>query len=607
MQKLRTILTWLDNNILLILASFLLAFIPLYPKIPLWSPIEQYIVRVRVEDLAILFTVAVYGIQVLRHKARWYSLMFWFILVYAIVGIISTLSGMFYTQTIPLQPLHIGKSILHYFRYLEYFSLFFIFYAAIKNRDDVKRAMTILSVTVFTLVVYGYGQKYFYWPVYSTMNREFSKGIRLYLTEFARIQSTFGGHYDMASYLIILLPLLLAFAYKVKNRWLSIGLHLTFWMGTWMLIMSASRTAFAAFFAGALLVIGFIALFKETWTQKIIFLVTRSFLTLSLIGVLFFYFGQDMAERLNHVVTSNPTLSKISSSFTQQRRMFISDESLANSVFSPKKLQAMLPKTTPPNGAVSTDDIAAAIAATKEVASKSDMPPSPFKPGKASPTPVPSSAATTSAQRLPQDVVVQVPEEVEVTTVTAEGKKETKIVKRARVYSECALKNELSLCIRLETLWPQAIEGFLTNPVVGTGYATLTKGEVNQFTEADSTDNNYLRTLGETGALGFLAFYGAVGLVLFFSARNFTSNDWLKSAFSIGLFAGSVALLINAIYIDVFASSKVAETYWALAGILFAFVAMEKQPHSVDYSKAIATSTTKIGKRKNVSKKRRQG
>jgi hypothetical protein len=614
MQKLRSILGWIDTNLLSILAFFLLAFIPLYPKIPLWSPIEQYIVRVRIEDFAILLTLLVWGIQVLRRKARWYSLMFWVVLAYAIVGIASTLSGIFYTETIPFQPLHVGKSVLHYFRYLEYFSLFFIFFAAIRDRKDVKKVIAILAATVFAIVVYGYGQKFFYWPVYSTMNREFSKGIRLYLTEFARIQSTFGGHYDMAAYLIVVLPLLLALAYRTKNKLYSAGLHITFWMGTWLLIMSASRTAFAAFFAGALLAIGITSLFRKTWKDKIIFLTTRSFLTLFLIGTLFFYFGQDMAERLSHVVNSNPKLSQISDVIVKQRRMFISDDSLANSVLSPKKLQAMLPRTAPPSNAISTDDVAAAIAATQDVASKSDIPPSPFTPTKPTPVPSASPVATPSARPLPQDVMVEVPEEVVVTTTTPAGKTQTKVVKRQRVYSDCALKNELSLCIRLETLWPQAIEGFLTNPVLGTGYATLTKGEVDQFTEADSTDNNYLRTLGETGALGFLTFYGAVGLVLFYSAMNFRSKDWLKSAFCIGLFSGSIALLINAVYIDVFASSKVAETYWALAGILFAYIAIDKRQKNLNSAStatsnkgAVQSRTTQITRnlgKKNATKKK---
>ena len=58
------------------------------------------------------------------------------------------------------------------------------------------------------VAVYGFGQKYLYWPAFSTMNREFSKGWVLYLTEHARVLSTFGGHYDLAAFIMMVLILL---------------------------------------------------------------------------------------------------------------------------------------------------------------------------------------------------------------------------------------------------------------------------------------------------------------------------------------------------------------------------------------------------------------
>ena len=55
-------------NFLLIIASFLLAFIPLYPKIPLFEAIPGYIVRVRIEDILVLLAFLVYLIQIFRKK-----------------------------------------------------------------------------------------------------------------------------------------------------------------------------------------------------------------------------------------------------------------------------------------------------------------------------------------------------------------------------------------------------------------------------------------------------------------------------------------------------------------------------------------------------------
>lgn len=575
--RLKAIATWLDDHILIILAAFLLAFVPLYPKIPLWSPIEQYIVRVRMEDLAIGITLFVWLIQVIRKKARVVSPMFWLVLAYAVVGLVSTLVAMFVIKTIPLQPLHVGKTLLHYFRYLEYFSLFFVLFGAVKKRRHLVLGVSIFALTVLAISVYGYGQRYFYWPVYSTMNREFSKGIVLYLTQYARVQSTFAGHYDMAAYLVIALPLLLAVAYRVRRRSLSLAIHSIFWIGTWLLILSASRTPFAAFMVGVAIVIAATTFNKPTWRQKAWFFVSRSIIFGLMSAVLFYYFGSDLTERLSSVINNQPTLKAIVDTATKQRRMFISDETLASLPLSPKQLSDQLPKGKPPGNGISTEEVEAAAKATSDVASGVDQPPSPAKPSVA---PVPSPTPTTKPQ-LPAGVYEDIPDKVMVATVSATGEVTFVSVEKPRVYSKCALEQELSLCIRQETLWPRAIEGFLTNPITGSGYATLTKENVNQFTEADSTDNNFLRTLGETGLLGFITFYGCVAFVLFKAAKNLRDDDYLVSALSVGLLGGSIGLLLNAIYIDVFAASKVAESYWALSGLFLGYLAVREQNDAV--------------------------
>ncbi|MCA9369523.1 hypothetical protein KC721_04440, partial [Candidatus Woesebacteria bacterium] len=146
-----------------------------------------------------------------------------------------------------LELLHIGKSSLHYLRYLEYFFLFFLLYTTCKTKQRTVIALTLSVFTTFAITIYGYGQKFLYWPVYSTMNREFSKGIRLYLTEHARVQSTFGGHYDLAAYLVVMLPFVLAIALVSRQWYLKIVGHVVFWFGLWLLIASASRTSFVAF------------------------------------------------------------------------------------------------------------------------------------------------------------------------------------------------------------------------------------------------------------------------------------------------------------------------------------------------------------------------
>jgi O-antigen ligase len=86
-----------------------------------------------------------------------------------------------------------------------------------------------------------------------------------------------------------------------------------------------------------------------------------------------------------------------------------------------------------------------------------------------------------------------------------------------------------------------------------------------------------LRALGETGLLGFLSFFGIIAVAMAKSlnqARKELTTPLYK-AVSVGFFAASVALLINAIYIDVFEASKVAMSYWAFAGIVLALPKLE--------------------------------
>ena len=163
--SLRNIVSWIDDNVLLILSLFLIAFIPLFPKIPVWSPIEQYIVRVRIEDFVLLFASVIWIIQVLRKKVEWRSPFFWAVVIYEVIALLSTLSAIYITQTIPMQMLHIQKSFLHFFRYIEYFSFFFIIFSSIKKRAHVLLLASVFAFTVIAVTLYGYGQKYYSFPM----------------------------------------------------------------------------------------------------------------------------------------------------------------------------------------------------------------------------------------------------------------------------------------------------------------------------------------------------------------------------------------------------------------------------------------------------------
>src|SRR5690606_7582282 len=133
-------------------------------------------------------------------------------------------------------------------------------------------------VTLLLVSLYGIGQKYYYWPVYSTMNREFSKGVRLYLTPHARVQSTFAGHYDLGAYLVIVLPLILGCFFVLKNKWLKLLMGTSFVLGLWLLVVSASRTSFVTALVAITLIIIAQAMLKQRWLNKIGWGISRLFL-----------------------------------------------------------------------------------------------------------------------------------------------------------------------------------------------------------------------------------------------------------------------------------------------------------------------------------------
>lgn len=541
----KKLLNWADNSLLFVYSTLLLAFIPLYPKIPLFDILPGYIVRVRIEDVLIGVAGLIWLVQLARKKITWQSPLFKIIGSYVAVGFFSLLSAMFITQTVPLELLHIGKSALHYFRYIEYFFLFVLMYASINTQKQAKTVVWSLVITVFLVSFYGLGQKYWYWPVYSTMNREFSKGVRLYLTEHARVQSTFGGHYDLGAYLVIVLPILLSFSYLAEKKWERRVFFLVHTFGLWLLIMSASRAPFAAYGLGALLVISLVANREKTWLKKLSTFIKKSLSFGLLAGIMMLTFGQDMYERFLQVIEGYPQVAVY---YKEGKNIF----DKVNGEYKKSRDQVYdwlgIIELGPPSGAVGFDN-------NENVLTATDQQPITVR---------------------PSDVYEDIPDLVKVSTTSADGTVTTTTVEKERTWSDNALKYGLSMAIRLDTLWPNAIRGFMRNPLLGTGYATLNKESAYQFLEADSTDNNYLRILGETGLLGFISFFGIVIIAIQQAWKHLQDKEVFVAAAAIGLVAGSIALMINASYIDVYAASKVAFSYWGIVGLILTILALPK-------------------------------
>jgi len=95
----------------------------------------------------------------------------------------------------------------------------------------------------------------------------------------------------------------------------------------------------------------------------------------------------------------------------------------------------------------------------------------------------------------------------------------------------------------------------------------LVKSNVGEFTYAESTDNDYLRMLGETGLLGTLAFSAILYLLVKMALFNFRQKGEID-LISLGAVGATLGMLITALYIDIFESSKVIYTFWMMFALV---------------------------------------
>lgn len=126
------------------------------------------------------------------------------------------------------------------------------------------------------------------------------------------------------------------------------------------------------------------------------------------------------------------------------------------------------------------------------------------------------------------------------------------------------IQEDRSTSIRFDVEWPRAVRSFMKNPLLGTGYSSLTL----------ATDNDYLRAIGETGFLGllvFLSMFAGLYKALVCRIKDSTGIDKIIIISCLGILA---FFLITALFLDVFEASKIAILFWAFMGL-----AISIKPH----------------------------
>lgn len=417
------------------IVTALLIVIPLFPKFPSIDVANTY-VNIRLEDFLILLSLILFSPLAIKNiKNLIKNKVIRSIALYLFVGFVSLLAGIFLTQTVVP-----NVGVLHLLRRVEYFSLFLIGYLFIKENKEngiFEYIIKVLLLVNLIIFLYGIGQRYFNLPVVVTQNAEYSKGVALRWVPGSHVNSTFAGHYDLASYLVLTIPLfIIAFFKKNINKISKIILVLSVVLGFWLFSSAVSRISIVSFLAATTVSLFLLKKYKEI-------------LVVCLISIIAFGFSPDLRVRYGRIFD------------------VIKD-------------------------------------------------------------------------KISQSIVVY----------AEEG--ETVVEDR-------------SSSIRFVVEWPRAIRALNKNPILGTGYSSITL----------ATDNDYLRALGETGVLGLTAF-GLIFIQIGTYLLPFKFRQGYKSLFIAGFIGSTIGIFITAVFIDIFESSKFAIYYWLFAGIVIGVLVKRK-------------------------------
>lgn len=546
----KKLLNWFENNLFVVATGFLLFFIPLWPKIPLVDIMHTW-VYIRVEDFVVLAVLLLWIIFMLFKKVNFKTPLTLPIIIFWIIGAISTIHSIL--LIIPsLSNIYPNLALLNYLRRIEYMSLFFVAYSAMKEKKLIPYIVIILIITFLIIFGYGLGQKFFGLPAYLTMNEEFAKGLGVRLSSQSRISSTFAGHYDLAAYLVLILPIFASLIFGFKNKLIKLFLAIIIGCGFVLLFMTVSRISFFVLLLSFILVL----LFQKK--KKIIFF------SLAAVGVMALFlliFSPSLWQRFGNTVKEVDVLLDAQTGEELGHLKEIQTKSLGEKIIKVVPFQN--------KGSIALE-IQKEMTQVK-VATTAGLMPASLLPA-AMPFLLEPSVST--GENLPQGTgyinlslspITKKPAGFLMANPKTKDKFDQSSISadffdfQGDFLIKKALAYDLSFTTRFQGEWPKTIEAFKRNIFLGSGYSSV----------GLAVDNNYLRILGETGFLGFFAFF-AIFITFFIYLKKTLPeiNDSLEKSFVIGFSAGLFGLALNAFLIDVFEASKIAFLLWLLMGIV---------------------------------------
>lgn len=534
----------LRENILSFLTLLLLFFIPLYPKIPLVDVKNTY-VYVRFEDLIVAATLTLWVFLILFKKVKLKTPLTIPIFLFWLVGAISTFHGVLILfPTLP--NVFSNVAFLSLIRRIEYLSLFFVAYASVRDKKFINLVIATLTVTVLLIIFYGFGQKLFGFPAFLTGNEEFAKGIPLRISQLGRVPSTFAGHYDLAAYLVLVIPIFVSLFFGVRNLLLKALFSAVSVLGFVLLFMTVSRVSFFVLIFSLLILL-------ITQRKKIIIFSLAIFV-------------------LGLLIVSPSLVKRFGSTLTDVNVLVNARTGEAISEVKELPKEYFKDKTVLKDNAELKEEKASGSA---NILLYEDIPDE---------VEFLVPANTSTGENLPQGtgyVNLELSPVLKRSNMYFAQKKDEVhvflgnfLVKRARAY-------DLSFTTRFQGEWPRTIDAFKRNIFIGSGYGSVSL----------AVDNNYLRILGESGLLGFGTFMAILLSALVFIKKTYGKVDSpVVKSFVLGFLTGALGLLLNATLIDIFEASKIAFSFWLLLGVTLGILHL----YARDESLKIAEDLKKI-------------
>ncbi len=535
----KKLIQFYDRHVLSLLTVLFLIIIPLYPKIPFIQIHDTYI-SIRLEDFYVAFASAVFFVQVLRRKVQWNKTFVLLFIAFWSVGLISVAYNIFVSKIIFFRNI----ALLHALRRIEYMLPFFIAYAAVKTelsyiqkseklRQVLEKFMNVAFWVVFVVCLYALGQKtsllfqpvrdMFLWMSINSYGG--MKDIAYVLFRFFDFPAVQTMNAEFAKgHLLNLTPesrvsstfaghydlaAFLVFFLPLVAGAISYTKHkLRYSLIYIMSILTLVLTSARTSFGAFMLSITLYFAYTRKWKGFI--------LTLVITGILL-YANRDMTERFMDTFRQKRVFENVQTGTEIINQNIVSNDLPAGSAF------VVEGKSVPVATAKDRQDLQdQLVKKEKEDAQKSGKP-----------------ISDEEALRLVNE----------------------KYKEFQNFIAKDVIAGDTSLATRTQVEWPRAWKAFLTNPILGTGPSSIT----------ESTDGDYFRWFGEMGLAGG----GLFIVILFLVWKNvYQAISRLQEhrVMLVGFCAGMIALLANAILIDVFEASKVAYIFWIVSGVFVAIV-----------------------------------